>query len=118
MRVGSVQGAKWVALPTLDQKVQGLNPVGCRIQLMTVWQPFVNILPLSCHNLNDVEREIKLQIIIIHKSGYPTSIYPSTHEYVCERTSFETTRWIFGLVFFKNLSFKIAMSGRAGVVLG
>ena len=45
--------AKWLALPTLDQKAPDLNPINDKIQGMTVWHFIAQSLSLSpLHKLN------------------------------------------------------------------
>ena len=61
--------AKWLALSTLDYEVPGSNPIGNGIQPMTVkafhcTEPFIMILPLSQYDPDNVERDVKHQIII------------------------------------------------------
>ena len=56
-------------LQTSDQKVLDLNPIGGRIQLMTMaldcTEPFIIILSPSQYYLYNVERDVKHEIIII-----------------------------------------------------
>ena len=50
----------------MDQKVLGLNPTGCGIQLVTVQFFIAQSLPssLSWYDLNNAERDVKHQVII------------------------------------------------------
>ena len=59
----SARWPKWLMLPTLDHEVQGSNLVGGGIQLMTV-QCFIAQSLSSRYDLNNVERDVKNQIII------------------------------------------------------
>ena len=56
--------AEWLAPLTSDHKVQGSNPAGAGIQLMTVPRfiaHFIDILPSSQYELNNVEMDVKHQ---------------------------------------------------------
>ena len=67
---GSIGVVEWLAHQTLYYEVAGLNPAGgrMRIQLMTLMlhciEPVIIILPSSQYDLNNVERDVKHQIII------------------------------------------------------
>ena len=61
--------AKWLALLTSDHEIPGSNPADDRIQLMTVWS-FIITLSLSRYDLNNVERDVKHQISIIHANCF------------------------------------------------
>ena len=66
------EASGWLALPTSDHIVPGLNLAGGRIQLMTMachcTEPVIVILPSSQYDLNNVECDVKHQTIIIsHK---------------------------------------------------
>ena len=61
--------AEFLAFPTLDHEVLSLNLAGGRIQLMTAWgdctEPLFITLSGSLYDLNDIEKDVKHQTIII-----------------------------------------------------
>ena len=59
--------AEWLGHLTSDHMVLGSNFTGDGFQLMTVCclGPFIITPPSSQYNLNDVERDVKHQIVII-----------------------------------------------------
>ena len=65
----SLRLAEWLVVRTSDHKVLGLNPAGGRIQLMTAMlhftEPIIITFPSSLYDLNNVEKEVKDQPIII-----------------------------------------------------
>ena len=62
------QGGRGVSVPN-DYEILGLNPTEGGIHLMTVWcfiaQSFFITLPSSRYDLNNVERGMKQQNIIV-----------------------------------------------------
>ena len=65
----SVQVMEWLVLATSYHEVLSLNPTGGRIQFMTVrlhcTVSFIIIRPSPGYDLNNVERDVKHQTIII-----------------------------------------------------
>ena len=56
----------WLASPSLDHKVPGLRwNSTCVCTTLHCTEPFIITLPSSRYDLNNVERDIKQQIIII-----------------------------------------------------
>ena len=54
---------EWLALPTLEHKVPGLNPAESRIQLLTVQHFVAQSLSLSpFHVERDVNHEVRAQL--------------------------------------------------------
>ena len=66
------QVAEWLAQPTSDHEVPVLNPIGGRIQLMTL-QHFIITLPSSQYHL-DLHCVYYLTVIpLIYNNGYVQS---------------------------------------------
>ena len=56
--------AEWLAHPTLDHEVLGSNPTRGDCMALHYTEPFIITFP-SQYDLNDVERDVKHQTIII-----------------------------------------------------
>ena len=80
MQIGSVRVAEWVALLTPDIEVPGSSPTRGGFQLITVRrfiaQSFIITFTSSLYGLNNTERDVKHQTIIIIVSD---NIYDTTN---------------------------------------